>query len=144
MRVLLILLLVWLSGCASFNSYTIKDQNYALTEIKQIAGAAIGGIRTEENGGRDLISRYYTRQNINDFEVDFSKRNERLFTIVTILGDRRPYDIRITIVVEKKINGRFVEYSKDKRLAQRIGEELRNRLIESLEKRNVIDDFRVF
>lgn len=139
----LICVVLFLNACASMGSYTVDNQNYPINDIRKIVGNAIGGTRNESENGRTLVSRFYSRNRRDDFEADLSNKLERLYTRVEILGDRRPYDLRVTVVIEHKENGTFVQVGKEKHLAQKIGEEIREKLI-SLEKRNVIDDFRVF
>lgn len=143
MRLFLMIITLALSSCASVGSYTVDNQNYPINDIRKIVGNAIGGVRSESENGRTLLSRYYSRNKRDDFEADLSNKVERLYTKVDILGDRRPYDVRVTVVIEHKENGTFVQVGKEKFLAQKLGEEIRDKLL-SLEKRNVIDDFRVF
>jgi hypothetical protein len=150
-------------SCASIeNSQLIENLDYSFNDIKKITIMTIGGSSREDRQGREIYSRYFLREYLNpiprqkngnifkedvfgsDEDPSFIKKNERLYATVMILGDRRPYDIRVIVHVEKKVENEYVESEQDVLLAKKIIDEISFHLTESLEKRNVIDDFRAF
>ncbi len=64
---------------------------------------------------------------------------------VSILGDRRPYDLLVKVAVETlNNNGEYQTVRFDKGLARVITRRIQKTLHERLEHRNSIDDFRAF
>lgn len=70
---------------------------------------------------------------------------ERLYTHITVLGDRRPYDVQVEVLVESRNQeGAFELVGNDDSRAAVIADKLKKALNQSRDKRNVIDDFRSF
>jgi hypothetical protein len=64
---------------------------------------------------------------------------------VLILGDRRPYQIEVQALVEaKNVQGKFEAAGSDTALAKKYAVEIKAKLDQGREGRNVIDEFRVF
>ena len=136
-------LLFLLNGCQTDGVY-LRETPLGASETRKAIVSVIGEPRTTSDNGRELTSRY---QNKNGSFDDGSKvLKERRYTVVTILGDRRPYDIHVGVVVEKKFkeNGKFETAGPDDGLAQEMADKIKKALHQSLEKRNIIDDFRAF
>lgn len=73
------------------------------------------------------------------------KAKERRYAHIQILGERRPYDILVNVVVEGQVQGGSYEtLGDDEVLAKRLAAEIKKELLKSLENRNIIDDFNAF
>ncbi len=73
------------------------------------------------------------------------KAKERRFAHVTILGERRPYDILVNVVVESQVTETAYEASDtDDELSEALAKAIKSELLKSLENRNMIDDFNAF
>ena len=145
MRLLIALsMFVFLISCATTSKETVGvgEVNSSIAEIKKIANKVIGGIRTQSENGREIDSNFFSLYEDEDFDAEAA--DERAYTKVYILGDRRPYKVRVAVYIERKKNAGFVFAGYDKGLALTKAKELKARLTEGLGKRNMIDDFRAF
>lgn len=136
-----VICLSFLMGCAT-GDVTLGEQNYSLGEIKQVIQSVIGDPRKLSQNQRTYLSQYFGPKNDKNFDPIKSKR--RLYAKIVVLGDRRPYDIDIDVVVEEKNGNVYEEIGLDTRKAEEFSLEIENRLSKGIENRNVIDDFRVF
>jgi hypothetical protein len=127
-------------GCAT--GAAISEANYSVGEIKQVIQSIVGEFRTQSQNQRTIYSKYFGTKKDKDFDEKKSKK--RLYAVVTILGDRRPYDIDVEVIVEAKVGSGYEESGSDQIKAQEIADEIVRRLHEGIENRNVIDDFRAF
>ncbi|MBX2988072.1 MAG: hypothetical protein KF802_09265 [Bdellovibrionaceae bacterium] len=145
MRVLFFLSLLipalWLASC-QHRGAMITETPMGLTEIRRVVVTVIGDPRVMSKNGYELESAYYDRK-----EKTLERPNdvrERFYTKVTILGDRRPYDIQVQVPVEVRSDRGYETVGEDDRLAQSWAERIKKALHESRDKRNVIDDFKAF
>ena len=105
--------------------------------------SVIGEPRTLSENGREMISQFYDKKNRPIEKMDMAK--ERYYTHVVILGDRRPYDVQVQVLVEgRNEDGGFDVIDRDDDRAGLIAEKIRQALNQSRDTRNVIDDFRSF
>jgi hypothetical protein len=75
--------------------------------------------------------------------MDMAK--ERFYSHITILGDRRPYDIQVEVLIEARDqDGSFEMVDRDDEKAAVLADKIRKALNQSRDSRNVIDDFRSF
>lgn len=141
MRYLICLLYFSLVACTS-GAGRVPDQNRSLIDIKKVIVSVIGEPRSIVNEQRVYLSQYYGRKTDKNF--DPLKSKIRQYTRISISGDRRPYDVDVDVIVEQR-NGRvYEEIGTDDREAIAIAKEIKEKLHQGLEDRNVIDDFRVF
>ena len=129
-------------SCAVKSDARLSEQNQSLSEIKQAIIAVIGDPRSVSENQRTVVSQYFGRKNDRRFDPQTSK--VRMYSRVTILGDRRPYDITVDVVVEEKHGRSYQPVVTDPAEAKAIVTDIKKRLHQSLEDRNVIDDFRAF
>ena len=130
-----------LSACVS-TGYLIKEQNLSLGDIKKSVSSAIGDPRKVSENQRTYLSQYFSRTPNPKFDPD--KSFERAYAKVVVLGERRPYDVELEVVVERREEGRYVEIGNDMLEAKKLGKNLKIKLNQGREDRNVIDDFRAF
>ncbi|MEZ0392662.1 MAG: hypothetical protein ACAH59_10625 [Pseudobdellovibrionaceae bacterium] len=128
-------------GCAT-EGYRIKNQNLSLGDIKRAVEAAIGEPRTISENQRTFYSQYFSRK--PDPKFDPVKSKERAYAKVVILGDRRPYEVDVEVLIEVRDSRGYVQSGTDLSEAKKVGKEIRAKLNLSREDRNVIDDFRAF
>lgn len=129
------------TGCAT-TTVTIEEENQSLGEIKRALIAIMGDPRKTSENQREFTSQYFGRK--EDPKFDPNKVKERLYATFTILGDRRPYDIDITVYVEEKVGRSYQNVGTDPTVARSLAKELQARLNQSRDGRNIIDDFKVF
>ncbi len=130
-----------LSGCATSDA-NVSEANYSLGEIKQVVVSVIGDPRALSQNQRTYLSQYFGPKSDKNFEATKSKK--RLYSRITILGDRRPYDIAVDVIVEQKVQNQYEETGNDRKKAREFAKEIEERLHKGIENRNVIDDFRAF
>lgn len=125
----------------------MSEVEAALTEIRTVVGAVVPvGLRGVSPNGREMFSRHFIVT--KDRYKPAADALERYYAQITILGDRRPYDIEILVVHEKRVlrDDRFTYvisgYSQD--LARELVQNIRKELSKRREERNVVDDFRVY
>jgi hypothetical protein len=125
----------------------MSEVEAALTEIRTVVGAVVPvGLRGVSPNGREMFSRHFIIT--KDRYKPAADALERYYAQITILGDRRPYDIEILVVHEKRVlrDDRFTYvisgYSQD--LARELVQNIRKELSKRREERNVVDDFRVY
>ncbi|MGE4133173.1 MAG: hypothetical protein AB7F86_16140 [Bdellovibrionales bacterium] len=142
---------VLLGGCASITapreSVRIPDVQGSLNQIRAAVMSAIPiGQRSVSANGRVILSKHFLPA--GDQYRNAADAVQRYYAQFSILGDRRPYEVQIVVVHEKRVlRGESFTYVVDyydmlqaKELERRFQEELTKRR----EDRNIIDDFRVF
>ena len=141
-RCISLLLLFIFIGCGTRGGVRINEETSSLNDIRAAVKSVLGEPRKISQNQREIYSPYFSPT--ADPKFDENKARERAFSKVEILGDRRPYDITIEVFIEEKNQGKYQVVDKDVRLATRFRDEIRKRLNESRDGRNVIDDFRAF
>lgn len=142
------LLILWLSGCTGVGAVR-SDLDIPIQQIKKaISNIIPTGIRERSENKREYYSNYFLRSGGKEVRADkFPKRKYAHFVIV---GDRRPYIVKVYVYVEdrsgKDRNGFYTyRYSHEDKVYAKF---LLRKLFETLDKRrdelNFIDDFRVF
>jgi hypothetical protein len=113
-----------------------------MREIRSAFVSVAGEPRKESGNRRTFESEYFPRNPDNNFKP--AKARERLFGRFVILGDMRPFDIQVEVVIEVKTPDGYDEVGVDEALSHELANSLKKELIKSSEGRNVIDDFRPF
>lgn len=133
--------LLTLAGCQT--GVFIKDSPAALTDIRKAVVVVLGEPRNTSQTGRELTSRFHDRRGRVDNSLE--KAKVRYYTLVSILGDRRPYNIKVEVFQEAKVDPMTYQIiGEDQDLAKKTAAKIEEVLNESLKNRNVIDDFRAF
>lgn len=145
-------------GCTT--AQTINDLNYSLVDIqKGISATVPKGIGKISENRRTFTSKYFDPESIDADRT--SERSEDVFreravVVTTILGDRRPYNVEIAVIIEEDtsgaemkknddfIEGKFLVSGQDKGLAKYFRDRLANYLARLERNKNLIDDFRPF
>lgn len=134
---------VFLLGCQT-KGVVLRETPLNISETRKAVASVIGQPRATSINGRELVSRYYDRKGNTD-ELALKNNRERLSTHVIILGDRRPYDIQIEVVVEiRDREGKYQVVDRDEGRAEKIAKDIQNALVQSRDNRNLIDDFRPY
>lgn len=143
LRVLFLLVATVLTSSCQTGGVILRETPLNASETRRAVVAVIGEPRNISVNGRELSSAYYDRKNNKIEKMNMAR--ERYYTHVTILGDRRPYDIRVDVVVEGLNElGKFEMMNRDDERATLIAEKIRQALHQGRDNRNVIDDFRSF
>ena len=136
------LITLFLAGCRT-GGVILRETPSGLSETRRVIVSVIGEPRGVAANGRELVSKYYDRTNLQILKMDMVR--ERRYTRVSILGDRRPYDIQVEVLVEgRDSDGTFYEKDHDDDRAAVLAEKIKQTLNQSRDTRNVIDDFRSF
>lgn len=129
-------------GCQTSGVF-LRETPLGISETRRAVASVIGQPRITSENGRELFSKYYDRKGYSGDHMKSAR--ERLHTHVTILGDRRPYDIQIEVVVEiRDPEGVYREVEKDEARAEKIAMDIQKALVQSRDNRNIIDDFRPY
>ncbi len=129
------------AGCRT--GVILKDTPLGISETRRTVVTVFGEPRSVSPNGRELYSKYYDKKGVPIERVELVK--ERFYTLVTILGDRRPYDIQVEVIQEERDDdGIFQVSDRDEAKAAPLAEKLKKALHQSLDSRNIIDDFRSF
>lgn len=121
----------------------LRETPLNVSETRRVVASVIGQPRMTSENGRELYSKFYDRKGNNDDHMKNAR--ERLHTQVTILGDRRPYDIQVEVVVEvRDKEGVYQVVEQDDVRAEKIATDIQKALVQSRDNRNIIDDFRPY
>lgn len=143
MKRVILLFFYILTGCQT-QGVVLRDTPLNISETRKAIVSVIGQPRTTSENGREMVSKYYDRKGTKD-EEQMKTVRERFSTHITILGDRRPYDIQIEVVVEiRDHDGKYQVVERDEARAQAISIEIQKALVQSRDNRNLIDDFRAY
>lgn len=142
---------VFLSGCASLDhnpeGRLIREVDASLSDIRAVANAILPvGQRSISSNGREMLSKHFIIG--EDRYKPALDSTLRYFALITVLGDRRPYDVQVLVTIEKRVlrGNQFTmaAIGYDRNLAKELELKFRQELTKRREDRNIIDDFRVF
>lgn len=133
-------ILIGLSGCIT-SGYYLEDVNRTMADVRT-AIRNLYGIQSMNENER-IITTPPLKKDPND-TTPIKQMKERVYARIVIVGDQRPYRILVQVYEERKINGEWVELDIDESLSREFAREIHRELIQSLDNRNVIDDFRAF
>lgn len=122
-----------LVSCSSPEKVIIDESSDSLSDIKKAVVAIIGEPRLISENQREFFGPYHGNNKL-----------QRAYYHILILGARRPYQLEIKYVIEKKYENKFIFSSFDRTKAAKAADDIKNRLNESRDNANVIDDFRAF
>lgn len=139
----LVSLLILVSlGCAGPGVY-VHESDASLTETRKAIVKLYGEPRNLSQNGREIWTRHMDKKGRVLDSV--KKAKERRYAHIKILGERRPYDILVNVVVEGQTeDGTYHSLDDDEVLAEQLAAEIKKELLKSLENRNIIDDFNAF
>lgn len=148
MRQSVALAAVLLTSCSMFyKPLRIDEVHHPFAWVRQMAIKTLPvGLRSSSANGRELLSQYF----LPDKKGYTSAIEEpvRLTAKIVILGERRPYTVKVYVLREERVKtGGQVKYKvrgQDLRIANAIKNDLQTRLAQRREDLNIIDDFRVF
>jgi hypothetical protein len=139
----IIVSLLWLLAACATGDVRLKDQDKSLNLIRTtIQNMMAPRPRNISQNLREYTSQFFSRKDEANF--DPQSASERAYALFVILGDRRPYHVDITVFIERRQGSRYIKVGTDRKLAQELLVELRTRLHQSQEDRNLIDGFRAF
>ena len=131
-----------ITGCRT-GGVILRETPLSISETRRIIVSITGEPRSLSQNGRELESKYFDKKNQPIEKMDMAR--ERFYSHITVLGDRRPYDIQVEVLVEGRVeNGQFELVDRDDGRAAILAEKIRVALNQSRDTRNVIDDFRSF
>jgi len=131
----------YLSAC-QHDGVLISETPMSMVELKRIIISVIDEPRVTSTNGHELTSNYFDKK--GKMIERPAEARERFYTIVNVLGDRRPYDIQVRVYVEVRTPEGYDTVGQDDAFAEVWADKIRKALHESREKRNFIDDFKAF
>lgn len=139
---------LYVSGCVSAPN-KLKNIEAPLSQIKAVIKKNLPlGLRGMSSNGRELYSNYFLV--VKGKHIKAENLQYRKFASVSILGDRRPYTIKVEVFLEKRskpqANGivEYKDFRRDKRYSEYLLRKIHNDLENREETINFVDDFRVF
>lgn len=132
-------------GCSSTSDKYVerKKVNYSVEAIVKAYERATTGIRGRSQNGRELISKYHSLK--GDIYDNAYNKKERAYSKLSILGDRRPYVLKVYYIVEQRTEEgayEIVDYNEES--AHRILDKMVEFLVTRPDKDDFIDDYRAF
>lgn len=137
-RALIFLTTVSLMACQTDGIF-IREVALNASDARKAIVTVIGEPKSISTNGRVLTSRYHDKKGV--FLNELKGNEEHRYSRISILGDRRPYDVQVEVIIEKK-NTEELKY--DNAQAKEMANKIRKALNQGLDRRNVIDDFRAF
>ncbi len=129
-------------GCAGPGHY-IHESDVSLTETRKSLVKLYGEPRSLSQNGREILTQYMDKK--GRVLEGMKKAKERRYAHIKILGDRRPYDILVNVVVEaQNFEGTYDDIGDDAYLSEMLVREIKTELRNTKENRNIIDDFNAF
>lgn len=127
----------------------MNELNIPLSVVKNavIANLPVGMANVSQNG-RTFTSNFFIPSKNKYVEAKIFKI--RFYAEVTILGDMRPYDLKVKVFKEKRVKSlgnvvaEFESDGQNEKLALRIARDIARTLSKRQRGVNIIDDFRVF
>jgi hypothetical protein len=137
-----LLFTVVLAGCQT-TGVMLRDTPLGVSETRKVVVSVVGEVREVSENGRELFSKYYDRKGNPIQSMDMAK--ERYYSHIIVLGDRRPYDINVDVIIEARDqDGGWELVDHDDHKSAVLADKLKKALHQSRDSRNVIDDFRSF
>lgn len=134
-----------LTSCVSFSGSYVerKRVNHSVEAIFKAYDKASPGLRGKSANGRELVSKYHA-VNGDIYDNAYNKK-ERAYSKLSILGDRRPYVLRVQVVIEERMDdGTYEVVDHDDEAAQKILDKIVEFLVTRPDKDDFIDDYRAF
>lgn len=132
------------SGCTT-TGVVLHETPLNISETRKSIVSVIGEPRSVSENGREMLSYYYDKKGNEIAKGNMDMAKERYYTHITILGDRRPYDIQVEVLIQDRDSeGGFDTTDRDDDKAAVLAEKIRKALNQSRDSRNIIDDFRSF
>ncbi len=139
----LLLLALFVQCASNKNSARSGELNRPLKDLRRAVHYALKGkVKNQSENGRTYFSVYH-RPGM-DTRLSAHKQKERAQVAITILGDRRPYEVLVLYRVETLTGGKFSLSRYDKSLANQYLERVSEYLASRPEDRDIIDDFRPY
>lgn len=136
------LMLPGLTSCST-TGVVLEDQTFSLNEIRKAITSNIGEPRSISQNQRTFTSVYFSPK--PDKKFDAQKSKQRAYAQVVVLGDRRPYDIECTVFIEERDpDGGYSQIGEDTAQSEQLAANIKKKLHQSTDDRNIIDDFRAF
>lgn len=114
-----------------------------LKDIRRAVNYALQGkVKNKSENNRTYYSKYHRPG--KDIRLSATNQKERAQVVVTILGDRRPYQVTVLYRIDRLTNGKYHKDHYDKGLASKYLEKIETYLSSRPEERDIIDDFKAY
>lgn len=137
------LLMVFCFVSCTTTGVLIKETPSAVSDIRKAFVMTFGQPRMISSNGRELYTQFHEEDFITSEVTDSTK--VRRYTKVIILGERRPYDIEIDVIKERRVDGNTFEIVQhEEALSLRQAKRLKETLDKSRVESKSIDEFTPF
>lgn len=146
-----IIFLCFFCGCSSLNESVdgphirLSSLNRSVESVLKAFEFGVPGnkIRGRSKNGRVIVSTYHPYRG-SAYESGLNSKI-RAFVKMAILGERRPYDLKVQFIVEKRLpNDTYEIVRYDNRRARDVAKKMKEYLAARPDSSDVIDDFRAF
>lgn len=139
-RIFIILLVIITAGCQTTEGVVLTETPLAIRQTRIAVTSALGEARVISQNGREILTHYHDRK-FKFLDVN-SKTQERLYTKVSILGARRPYNIEVQVRVEARDpeNRKFHDIGLDEQLSLAQARSLQQVLNQSRDSGRSLDE----
>jgi len=134
-----VLVLIFFCGACQTPGFVISESYVPVKQTRVAVVTVLGPARTVSQNGREITTQYHDR-NLKYLDVT-PKTKERLYTKVTILGARRPFDVAVETHIERRdpTTRDFVDVGLDENLTAKQGAIVQEALHQSRDKSDAID-----
>ena len=134
-------------GCAH-QGLQLDNMDYPISRIKFAVSKSLPiGKRSETENGREFFSKYFIVSKGKFIPAKSFRKRKHVH--ISILGDRRPYKINVTVIFQVRVKGDGISESyktvgEDRPFAKVILRRIRKILSKRRDEGDIIDDFRIF
>ena len=139
-------------GCTSLetnpDAVLMHEVSVPLAELRAMLVAQLpNGMAWASDNGRELTSKYFVPGPANTYKPG-AEASPRYNAKITLLGDRRPYEVEILVSTERRVLRdnvlRYARVGPEPRLTRQLVDRIQRELAKRRDDHNVIDDFRVY
>lgn len=138
--IFLILFVVAGVGCQTTEGVVLTETPLAIRQTRIVITSILGEARVISQNGREISTHYHDRK-LKFLDVN-AKTEERLYTKVSVLGARRPYNIEVQVRVEARDseNRKFHDIGLDEQLSLMQARSLQQALNQSRDSGRSLDE----
>lgn len=147
-KIILSIFILGLVSCAT-SSHKTRPLKYSLSSVKQAAKKNIPAkVSHTSPNGREIYFELFPMPDKYAKRKGYTKDGkflEKAKTKVVVLGERRPYEVEVTVkVMSLGTNGKYYFHRESKPFARFLAKKIEQALVKRHEKLNLINDFRAF
>lgn len=132
-----------LNSCVGPSVETDTGKASIAAVYKAIEYGMPGGIRERGSNNREFLSFYHMPG--GDPSQDARSAKKRAHAKIELLGERRPYTIKVRYIIEKRnSDGSYSKLEDNRNYAGQVLDRIKDYLVSRPSNRDIIDDFKAF